>query len=187
MKTNSAVNCFQFLVIKTLDSDPHWPEMLDLDLNRHWNQCGSTTLLFCSLCFESESGLETQAGIWGLEASSIAWPIDRWKVVFDPPNFFFILFPAVNFLSIFGHQNPGSGFDPDPERYSSLKCWIRIRIKWIRIRNTACNPLWFCLSGTVAICDENYVFCLWPGTCLKPYSLYVLCRYDCLINMIVCW
>ncbi len=30
---------------------------------------------------------------------------------------------------IFGHKNPGSG------SVFSLKCWIRIHIKWIRIRN----------------------------------------------------
>ncbi len=37
------------------------------------------------------------------------------------------------YFSIFGHQNPGSGSGS----VFSLKCWIRIRIKWIRIRNTA--------------------------------------------------
>jgi hypothetical protein len=38
-----------------------------------------------------------------------------------------------NFFSIFGHQNPGSGSVP----VFILKCWIRIRITRIRIRNTA--------------------------------------------------
>ncbi len=37
----------EVLVIKTLDldpePDPHWPKMLDLD--PHWNQCGSETLV----------------------------------------------------------------------------------------------------------------------------------------------
>ncbi len=43
-----------------------------------------------------------------------------------------MFFSPVIFLKfyIFGHQNHGS------EMTFSLKCWIRIRIKWIRIRNT---------------------------------------------------
>ncbi len=59
------------------------------------------------------------------------------------------IFSAVNFFPIFGHQSPGSGLDPDPDsdRYSaknagsgsvfSLKCRIRTRTQWIRIRNTS--------------------------------------------------
>ncbi len=34
---------------------------------------------------------------------------------------------------VFGHQNPGSG------SVFSQKCWIRIRIKWMRIRNHGRN------------------------------------------------
>ncbi len=37
----------------------------------------------------------------------------------------------VYFFSVFGHRNPGSGL------VFSLKCWIRIRIQWIRIRNAS--------------------------------------------------
>ncbi len=47
-------------------------------------------------------------------------------------------FSAVNF-SIFGHKNPWSG------SVFSLKCWIRIRNTWIRIRNPA-----YILGGTWA-------------------------------------
>ncbi len=39
-----AVHFFQFLVIKTLDLDPHWPKMLDPD--PHWNKFGSNTLWY---------------------------------------------------------------------------------------------------------------------------------------------
>jgi hypothetical protein len=40
-------NFGQFLVIKTLDPDPHWPKMLDPDPHRnHRNQCRSKTLIF---------------------------------------------------------------------------------------------------------------------------------------------
>ncbi len=39
-------------------------------------------------------------------------------------------FFSCKFFLIFGHQNPGSG------SVFSLKCWIRIRTHWIRIRNT---------------------------------------------------
>jgi hypothetical protein len=35
-------------------------------------------------------------------------------------------FSAVIFSSIFVHQKPGSGLDPDPD---SLECWIRIRVQ----------------------------------------------------------
>ncbi len=40
-------------------------------------------------------------------------------------------------FSILGHQYPWSGLDPDWLSVISLKCWNRIRIKWIRIRNTS--------------------------------------------------
>jgi hypothetical protein len=48
-----------------------------------------------------------------------------------------VKFPALNFFSILGHQT----LDPDPGSGSGIrirnkkKCWIRIRIKSMRIRN----------------------------------------------------
>ncbi len=45
----------------------------------------------------------------------------------------FNFFPSCKFFFIFGHQNPGAGSGS----VFSLKCWIPIRIKRIRIRNTA--------------------------------------------------
>jgi hypothetical protein len=65
---------------------------------------------------------------WGLKVSSVAWKsfyggLRRGKLPFlIKKNKYF-------FSAVFGHQNPGS------ESGFSLKCWIRI--KWIRIRNTA--------------------------------------------------
>jgi hypothetical protein len=50
------------------------------------------------------------------------------KLYFLTKNLCF--FSAVKRFPIFGHQNPGSG------SVFSLKCWIRIRIKGIRIGNT---------------------------------------------------
>jgi hypothetical protein len=46
MKKISAVNFFKFLVIKTLDLDPHWQKMLDPYPEPQWNQYGSATLNF---------------------------------------------------------------------------------------------------------------------------------------------
>ncbi len=50
----------------------------------------------------------------------------------------FSFFFSCKSFSIFGHQNPGSGSGVRIGSGSvfSLKCWILIRIKWIRIRNT---------------------------------------------------
>ncbi len=41
------LNFLHFLVIKTLDLDPHWQKMLDPDLypDPLWNKCGSATLV----------------------------------------------------------------------------------------------------------------------------------------------
>ncbi len=58
----------------------------------------------------------------GLGISTVNWSF--WS------NLFFQLL----FFSIFGHQNLGS------RSVFSLKCWIRIRIKWIRIQPTALPP-----------------------------------------------
>ncbi len=46
----------------------------------------------------------------------------------------YFLFFSCKFITIFGHQNPGSGL------LFSLKCWIRIWIKWIRIRTLILIP-----------------------------------------------
>ncbi len=46
-------------------------------------------------------------------------------------KFFFQLY----LFLIFGHKKPGS------KLIFSVKCWIRIRIKWIRIRNPEQRPL----------------------------------------------
>jgi hypothetical protein len=55
-----------------------------------------------------------------LELGRPLWkPRDRYRyfVVFDPKQVKF--FSVVNFFSIFGRPNRGSGLDPDPERYSA--------------------------------------------------------------------
>ncbi len=54
-------------------------------------------------------------------------PRDKLNCNFDQKN---ILFFSCKFFSIFGHQNHGSG------SVFSLKCWIWILNKLIRIRNT---------------------------------------------------
>jgi hypothetical protein len=44
-------NCkiWQFLVIESLDTNPHWPKMQDPGPYTHWNQCRSTTLVINSI------------------------------------------------------------------------------------------------------------------------------------------
>ncbi len=70
----SAVNVFQFLIIKTLDLDPdphpepHWPKMLDP--NPHLNKCGSASLLFSDWSFGQGFGSGS-----GLDPDSIG-PVD---------------------------------------------------------------------------------------------------------------
>ncbi len=45
-KIFSSCNFFiQFLGIRKVDLDPHWPKVPNLD--RRWNQCGSTNLALC--------------------------------------------------------------------------------------------------------------------------------------------
>jgi hypothetical protein len=64
-----------------------------------------------------------------------------------------IKYPAINFFSILGHQT----LDPDPESGSGIrirnliKCWIRIRIKSMRIRNPAWGNLCGVFLGRLAL------------------------------------
>jgi hypothetical protein len=62
-------------------------------------------------------------------------PRDKLIAIFDKKKY--QIFFSVYIFPIFGHQNPGSGSDPDRYLFS-LKC--RIRTQCIRIRNTG---FWF--------------------------------------------
>ncbi len=81
-------------------------------------------------------------------------------VVFDTKKLNF--FPSCKFFSIWVIK------PKDPDRYSRLKCWIRILIKWIRIRNTADNtthwPRWLYPVLWIRIRDPVPFWPLDPGS-----------------------
>ncbi len=144
----------QFLVINTLESWIHIEIYAD---SQHWVGRVSDPDPYSESGFRSKwkmihksrkklgNFLFWSAGcfFWELKASFVTWTSfveANWKVNSSFKKKFF----TCNFFSNFGHQNPGSGLDPDWIRIwmgsgsvFGLKFWIRIHIKWIRIQNPA--------------------------------------------------
>jgi hypothetical protein len=58
--------------------------------------------------------LRAEGFFYNLDIGTLWRPRDRKIAVFDPKKMY-KNFSAVIFFSIFGHESPGSGLDPDPD------------------------------------------------------------------------